>query len=50
MHIAFLVDLNKEDEFDEAVDALGRDWEGRVRLRLRGPLAPYDFVVTLRPE
>ncbi len=50
VHIAFLVDLNKEDEFDEAVDALGRDWEGRVRLRLRGPLAPYDFVVTLRPE
>jgi hypothetical protein len=31
-------------EFDDAVEDLGRDLAGRVRLRLLGPLAPYDFV------
>jgi hypothetical protein len=50
VHVAFLVDLAAEQEFDDAVDALGRDWDGRVKLRLLGPLAPYDFVVTLRPD
>ena len=49
VHVAFLIELDKEKDFDDAVDALGRDWDGRVRLRLRGPLAPYDFVVTLKP-
>jgi hypothetical protein len=26
------------------VEELGRRWSGRVRLRLLGPLAPYDFL------
>jgi hypothetical protein len=28
------------------VDRLGERWSGRVRLRMVGPLAPYDFVPT----
>ncbi|MBC6457360.1 GvpL/GvpF family gas vesicle protein [Actinomadura sp. HBU206391] len=41
---AFLVDDRGRSRFEKAVDDLGRQWAGRVRLRLLGPLAPYDFV------
>ena len=30
----------------EAVEALGEAWSGRIRFRLLGPLAPYDFVAS----
>jgi Gas vesicle synthesis protein GvpL/GvpF len=42
--VAFLVADRRMPEFEEAVDALGERWAGRVRLRMVGPLAPYDFV------
>jgi hypothetical protein len=45
-HVAFLVDTSREREFLDAVDAVARDWEGRAQVRLLGPMAPYDFVVT----
>jgi len=41
---AFLVAEQDVSRFEEAVDELGRRWAGRIRLRLVGPLAPYDFV------
>jgi hypothetical protein len=41
---AFLVSERELPEFEEAVDELGERWAGRVRLRMIGPLAPYDFV------
>jgi gas vesicle protein GvpL/GvpF len=41
---AFLVDDRDLPAFEEAVDELGERWAGRVRLRMIGPLAPYDFV------
>lgn len=44
VHMAFLVDRRKRDEFEHAVDELGRRWIDRIQLRLLGPLAPYDFV------
>lgn len=50
VHVAFLVELSKEKEFEEAVEGLNQDWDGRIQLRLSGPLAAYDFVVTLRPD
>jgi hypothetical protein len=42
--VAFLVDDTGRSRFEQAVDELGREWAGRVRLRMLGPLAPYDFV------
>lgn len=42
--VAFLVTDRQKPDFEEAVDALGERWAGRVRLRMVGPLAPYDFV------
>ncbi|MEU6263007.1 GvpL/GvpF family gas vesicle protein [Saccharopolyspora shandongensis] len=44
MHVAFLVDREAVAQFEQAVDDLGRQWDGRVNLRLIGPLAPYDFL------
>jgi hypothetical protein len=44
VNAAFLVERDRVGDFDEAVENLGRDLDGRIRLRLLGPLAPYDFI------
>jgi hypothetical protein len=44
INAAFLVERNREREFSVAVEEVGREYDGQVRLRLLGPLAPYDFV------
>ncbi|MEU9833109.1 GvpL/GvpF family gas vesicle protein [Streptosporangium sp. NPDC048047] len=49
-YVAVLVDEERQDEFDEALDDLGDRWAGRIGLRLLGPLAPYDFVAAPQPE
>lgn len=41
---AFLVARDRAAEFEEAVEELGNDTHEWLRLRLLGPLAPYDFV------
>jgi hypothetical protein len=41
---AFLVERERQKEFDDAVEDIGEDLAGRVRLRLLGPVAAYDFV------
>lgn len=46
LHIACLAETAKQADLEAAVDRMAREWEGRVKLRLLGPLAPYDFVVT----
>ncbi|TMR97964.1 GvpL/GvpF family gas vesicle protein [Nonomuraea basaltis] len=47
-NLAFLVEQGQQDGFEEAIEELGRQWAGRVRLRLIGPLPPYDFVGSLQ--
>jgi len=44
VHTAFLVERGRAQEFEDAVEGLGAQLHGRARLRLLGPLAPYDFV------
>jgi len=41
---AFLVDRDAVPAFEDAVEDVGRAGAGRIRLRLLGPLAPYDFI------
>lgn len=41
---SFLVALDRRDAFEQAAEELARHWNGRIRLRLLGPMAPYDFV------
>ena len=49
-HVAFLVDTDEESEVEQVVDDLSHDWEGRIEVRLLGPMAAYDFVGTVVPE
>jgi hypothetical protein len=44
VNAAFLVERDRLDEFSGAVGELGRELEGRVRLRYVGPLPPYSFT------
>ena len=44
VNAAFLVERRRRQEFEEAVEGVGADLVGRVRLRLIGPIAPYDFA------
>jgi hypothetical protein len=41
---SFLVRADRRAEFEQAVDKLARDHADRVKVRLIGPLPPYDFV------
>jgi hypothetical protein len=44
-NVAFLVERERIDEFDAAVDALGRELsDPEVRVRYIGPLPPHNFV------
>ena len=46
VHVAFLVDVDREREVERVIENLAREWEGRVDVRLLGPMAAYDFVRT----
>ncbi|MCO5997188.1 GvpL/GvpF family gas vesicle protein [Actinoallomurus rhizosphaericola] len=40
----FLIDRKEREEFEKLVDEVGKEIDGRIRLRFAGPLPPYDFV------
>ncbi|TDD62611.1 GvpL/GvpF family gas vesicle protein [Actinomadura darangshiensis] len=44
LDVSFLVRADRRAEFEQTVDKLGQAHGDRIRLRLIGPLAPYDFV------
>lgn len=46
VHLALLVETERQAELEEAVEELAGQWAGRVTVRLLGPLAAYDFIVT----
>lgn len=46
VYVACLVETAKQKQLEDAVGSAAREWEGRVEMRLLGPLAPYDFVTT----
>ncbi|MEV6898874.1 GvpL/GvpF family gas vesicle protein [Amycolatopsis sp. NPDC051372] len=50
VHLAVLAETDRQGDLEAAIDELAKDWEGRVEVRLLGPLAAYDFVVTRTPE
>lgn len=49
VHLAILAETARQGDLEEAVDEIAREWGGRAQVRLLGPLAAYDFVVTQRP-
>jgi Gas vesicle synthesis protein GvpL/GvpF len=44
LDVALLVDDDQRNRFEETLEAVAEGVHERVRLRLVGPLAPYDFV------
>jgi hypothetical protein len=46
VNVAVLAAVDDEDQLQDVVDGLVEDWRGRVQVRLMGPVAAYDFVVT----
>jgi hypothetical protein len=48
--VAVLIEAERDDELEEVVEEFAAGAEGRITLRLLGPLAPYDFVVTPEEE
>jgi len=46
VHLAVLAELTHQQELENAVSRLARDWHGRITVRLLGPMAPYDFAIT----
>jgi hypothetical protein len=44
VNVAFLVERDRQEEFENAVEGIGEELVGRVRLRLLGPVAPYNFI------
>lgn len=44
---AFLVRQPQRSGFERAAEEVARCWRNRIRLRLLGPLAPYDFAECL---
>ena len=44
------MEADGESEMERAIEDLARDWEGRVDVRLLGPMAAYDFVGSVLPE
>jgi hypothetical protein len=49
-NVALLVETDRQADLERAVERLAQEWEGRVTVRLLGPMAPYDFVVTQAPQ
>lgn len=48
VHVACLAKTAQHKDLQSMVDELSQEWSNRVGLRLLGPLAPYDFVITRR--
>jgi hypothetical protein len=49
VHLALLVDRAHKEKLGRLVDQTAATWGDRVRLRLLGPMAPYDFAITAPP-
>jgi len=45
-HVAILERVKEHSNVEDRLTALAKDWAGQTTVRLLGPMAPYDFVVT----
>ena len=51
MNVSFLVDKGREKEFDNIMDDLSDEYEGRIKFMYAGPLPVFNFVnITIYPE
>jgi hypothetical protein len=47
VHVAVLIAADAGEDMERAIGELARDWDGRIELRLNGPMAAYDFAGSL---
>ncbi|MFD6064568.1 GvpL/GvpF family gas vesicle protein, partial [Rhodococcus wratislaviensis] len=50
VQLAVLFEVDRQGELERTVGDLAERWDNRVTMRILGPMAPYDFVVTPKPE
>ncbi|MBV9094945.1 MAG: GvpL/GvpF family gas vesicle protein [Streptosporangiaceae bacterium] len=50
VHVAFLVAVEEESQVERVVEALAREWDGRIDVQLLGPMAAYHFAGTAEPQ
>jgi hypothetical protein len=50
VHVALLLEVERQPELEEVVQRLNDNAGGQMKLRLLGPVAAYDFVVTTGAE
>jgi hypothetical protein len=50
VNVALLAKLSGTEQLRQVVNDVAHVWQGRVDLRLLGPMAAYDFVGTTGPE
>jgi hypothetical protein len=50
VQLALLAEVARQSDLEDVVERLNEDWGDLVTLRLLGPLAAYDFVITAAPE
>lgn len=48
-YLALLADRDRQAVIERKLSSLAEKWQGRIGLELRGPLAPYDFVISAAP-
>jgi hypothetical protein len=46
VHVALLAEVDRQGDLEATIEKLSENWGDRMQLRLLGPLAAYDFVVT----
>ena len=44
LNSSFLVDKNKEKDFDKRVNELAQNYENQLKFKYVGPVPPYNFV------
>jgi hypothetical protein len=50
VNLAMLAEVDRQADLEDVVDRLNEEWGELLSLRLLGPLAAYDFVVTAQQE
>jgi hypothetical protein len=50
VQVAILADVERQGELEQVLSELAQAWNERVEMKLLGPQAAYDFVVTPKPE
>jgi hypothetical protein len=50
VYVAYLVDTDRHEQFQQEVDDWAEQHRGRIDVRVLGPLAAYDFVAGRQPE